>query len=182
MGLYALVAPVIFPVLLAPLIVEEKPPVPVVPEKPPVLTVPYGNAGSMELGGWIGASGSSVSLQGEAGGLVGWFFARGFELSGIAGMEYVHPGGAEVSASMVVEPSVHVPLRSGVLGFTGLGGGVTLSSSGFGFELAPRVGVNVLFGRGRQVSVLTPALALTYETNAPAMSSLGATLGYAVAW
>jgi hypothetical protein len=170
-------------VLLAPLIVEQKPPVSIVPEKPPALTVPYGSAGSMELAGWVGTSASGGSIQGQAGALVGWFFFRGFELSGIVGMEYVHPGGeAEVSASMVVEPSVHVPLGSGVLGFTGLGGGVTLSSAGFGFELAPRVGVNVLFGRGRQVSVLTLALTLTYETNAPTMSSLGATVAYGLAW
>ncbi len=81
---------------------------------------------------------------------------------------------------MVVEPSVHVALGSGVMGFAGLGGGTTLSSSGFGFELSQRVGINVLFGRS---GVLTPALAhLTYATNAPAMSSVGATLGYAVSW
>jgi hypothetical protein len=30
--------------------------------------------------------------------------------------------------------------------------------------------------------VLTPALALTYATNAPAVTSLGATIGYSLAW
>jgi hypothetical protein len=174
-------------VLLAPLIVEEKPPVPVVPERAPTLTVPYANARSLEASAWAGLAASTGSAQLEVGALLGWFFARGFELSGIAGVAYVHPGSSQVVGSFLAEPSFHVAFGSDVMGFTGLGGGVTLSPTGLGFELAPRLGVNVLFGRaegrhGGATGVLTPALELTYATNAPAVTSLGATIGYGLAW
>jgi hypothetical protein len=166
-------------VLAAPLIVEEKPPASVVPERAPSLTVPYASAGSMEAGAWAGMAASNASIQGQAGAVFGWFFAGRLELSALLGLDYVHPGGGEVSASLLLEPSVHVPFGSSVLGFTGLGGGTTLSSSGFGFALSQRVGVNVILGRN---AVLTPALVVLYTTNAPAMTSLGGTVGYSFAW
>ena len=167
---------------LGPLVVEERPPVPVVPERAPTAVAPYGTAGSMETSVWAGVAASSAAVGGQAGGDFGWFFANGFELSALGGLAYVHPGGAEVIGSVLAEPSVHIAFGSSVMGFTGLGGGLTFSSSGAGFELSQRVGVNVLFGKHGSTGILTPAIALAYVTNAPAITSVGAVVGYGLAW
>jgi hypothetical protein len=159
--------------------VEEKPPAPLVPEKTPVVALPYATAGSMEVGAWVGMAASTSSIEATLGGIFGWFFAKGFEVSGVAGVAYLHPGTSAVTGTLLVEPSIHVPMASGVLGFAGLGGGISLSPTGVGFEMSQRVGVNVLLGSHQ---VLTPSLSLTYATNVPSTTAVGGAVGYAVTW
>jgi hypothetical protein len=180
-------------VLLAPLVVDggspapgpypdERPTVAGALEHTPPLKVPYGNPGSLEASAWAGIAAATGSVQGEAGGTFGWFFLRGLEVSAIAALAYVHPQGSELVASLLAEPSVHMLFGESLMGFAGLGGGATLSSMGFGFAVAPRLGVNVLFGQAGRTGVLTPAIGMTYATNAPAVTALAATVGYGLAW
>jgi len=93
-----------------------------------------------------------------------------------------------------MEPSYHVPLTRTVWGFLGMGFGVASvpmsnDSSSVGFDLAPRIGANLLVGRS---GLLSPAFFMDYTTGQTVETSGGRILvvntsygmqvGYTVMW
>ncbi len=151
----------------------------------------YGRAGVLELGGSAGFSAGAGFTDVSVAPSIGWFVADNFELTGILDMEHVRTdGGSGTIATVLAEPSVHLPFNKTTFGFFGIGvGGAYVSGPGLAFAMAPRVGANFLVGRS---GILTPSLSWQYNTHESmttgdtvllqVSSAVRANIGYTVMW
>jgi hypothetical protein len=124
----------------------------------------YGRAGVLELGGAASFTAASDFTQVLVTPSIGWFIADNFQLSALFDIGYVSTEDASSSiASLLLEPSYHMPFNRAVFGFLGLGLGASrVEEYGTGFAMAPRIGANVMVGRS---GVLTPSLSWQYTTH-----------------
>jgi len=168
-------------------------------------TQAYARAGVLELGGFANLTSATDYLSIGFNPSIGYFFMDNFEISAIIGLSYtnqtINPVGAgstEVSTtvlSLLAEPSFHVPFSQTLYGFLGVGFGLASqgvnpgTSSGAGFAIAPRLGLNIIVGRS---GIFTPALQGVYQTTeaistpqgavVALKSSFGLQAGYTVMW
>lgn len=122
----------------------------------------YGEAGTIELGGSLGFTWDPHFWSISAIPSVGVFLFDYFEISAYLDFEYESEedeNGERTDAtfvSAIVEPSYHYPLAENayyLLG--GLGVGVGYDGTTAGFELIPRVGLNIVV---TEHGVLTPSV------------------------
>ena len=152
----------------------------------------YAEQGILELGGNVTLVKASAFTQVGAAPSFGWFFIDYVQLSLLPTVDYVKAANADAKArySVLLEPSFHIQIVDVVFGFFGAGTGVAYeSSTGVGLAVAPRTGLNLLIGGS---GVLTAAFSFVYTatkrtaiedgSTSPHTSTLGAQLGYSVAW
>lgn len=151
----------------------------------------YGRAGVLELGGSAGLTAASDFTQANVQPSLGWFVADNLELSGLLGFSYISAeNNSATMASVLVEPSYHLPFSRKAFAFLGVGmGGSHVENAGFGFSVAPRLGANFLVGRS---GLLTPSLSYQYTTTDTMQTDAGtllvvkpavqANIGYTVMW
>jgi hypothetical protein len=160
----------------------------------------YAQAGVLELGGSASLSLAEDFVQVGLSPSVGWFLWDNVQLSALIGLNYVSVSvtaedGTETDTdttllSVLVEPSYHVRLADPIFGFVGLGLGLAFQSDpGAAFEMAARVGINVLVGRS---GIFTPAFVAVWQTTEAVATKEGAVVpqdytvglqaGYTVMW
>jgi hypothetical protein len=163
----------------------------------------YGHAGMFELGGFANFSGANTFTSIQVSPTAGFFIYDNLELTGILGFNYVHQtfdaGGTEVSNHKTIvrvlgEPSYHFAIGPTTWIFLGIGAGVASvpvgnDRSSVGFDVAPRVGANLLIGKS---GLLSPALFIDYttgealQTNGNSLlgvnTTYGMQAGYTVMW
>lgn len=125
----------------------------------------FAHAGVVELGGSAGLTIASALKSFDLSPSVGYFIADNLQLSVLSGITYVKAKGVDGSAfaRLLLEPSYHLPFNDTIFGFLGVGLGATYAEDpGFGFALAPRVGLKVMVGRS---GILTPSISWLYSTN-----------------
>jgi hypothetical protein len=159
------------------------------PEPSGTVYVPtYGHAGVFELGGFVDFTGASSFTSIQVSPTAGFFVYDNLELTGIMGFNYVHQtfdvGGVEVSNHKTIvrvlgEPSYHFAVTSNTWLFLGIGAGVASvpvgnDRSSVGFDVAPRVGANLLIGRS---GILSPAFFIDYTTGEALQTSGSSILG-----
>lgn len=122
----------------------------------------YGDAGVWELGGSLGFYWTEDVFTLNLNPQVGIFVIDYLEISLILGLQYENVRDAdgsrhnETTFSALLEPSYHLPLiEEDLFLLGGLGVGVGYDGVTVGFDLVPRVGLNIALGRTR---MLTPAL------------------------
>lgn len=153
--------------------------------------VGYGRVGVLELGGSAGfASGGGLTSFNVAPS-IGWFVADNLEITGIMDLAHVDTGAdSGTMATLLVEPSYHVPFTKTTFAFLGVGlGGAYIKGPGIAFAMAPRIGGNFLVGRS---GVLTPSISWQYNTHETqemgntvmmqVSSAVRANIGYTVMW
>ena len=124
----------------------------------------YGRAGVLEIGGSVGFTFATDYRDINVSPSIGWFLADNFEISAILSVTNIKSGDSdsETLASVLLEPSYHIPFNRTTFGFLGLGvGAAHVSAYGTGFAVAPRVGANFMVGRS---GVLTPSISYEYTT------------------
>jgi hypothetical protein len=148
----------------------------------------YGQKGVFELGGFVDFTGASSFTSIQVSPTAGFFVFDNLELTGILGFNYVHQtfdvGGAEVSNHKTIvrvlgEPSYHFAVTANTWLFVGIGAGVASvpvgnDRSSVGFDVAPRVGANLLIGRS---GLLSPAFFIDYTTGEALQTSGSSLLG-----
>ena len=150
----------------------------------------YAEQGILELGGSISVFDSKPVTQISASPSFGWFFIDYVALSLITSVEYVKTLNASGKGryAAVIEPSFHIQVIGGLFGFFGAGVGSSYAkTTGFGVEIAPRGGINLLVGGS---GVLTAAFSYVYVASRnpdegqtePNSSQTGFQMGYTVAW
>ena len=150
----------------------------------------YAEQGILELGGSISIFDSKPVTQIAASPSFGWFFIDYVELSIITSVAYLKMVNASGKGryGAVLEPSFHIQVVGGLFGFFGAGVGSSYAkTTGFGVEIAPRGGVNLLVGGS---GVLTAAFSYMYIASQhveegqtqPNTSVTGFQMGYTVAW
>jgi hypothetical protein len=151
----------------------------------------YGAEGTMEVSASLGVGRVVDRAQIDFGPAFGWFFADRMELSGIMWFHHVERSPrARSYVTVLAEPSFHHRFNRSVLGFLGVGLGMShVDAVGASFAIAPRVGLKIVMGRA---GVLLPAFQVLYsashiiETNeGPELAMYAApsfSMGYAVAW
>ena len=124
----------------------------------------YGAKGTVELGGAISADWMTDLFVLDVGPQFGYFFADHWELSLIFDLIYessrTTPEGSRATTlfqSGLVEPSYHPLIAESVALLGGLGVGYERENGHTLFELAPRIGVNLMIGGS---AVLTPAITI----------------------
>jgi hypothetical protein len=145
--------------------------------------ISYARAGVVELGGSAAFSAGGGATLLTLNPQVGWFVADNLQLSGILRLA---AGGGGFRASVLAEPSYHIPFTQQAFGFLGVGFGIG-ANNGVGFALSPRLGANFLVGRS---GIFTPALFFEYNatgvdsvgnsTTATIQSAFGINLGFTV--
>lgn len=129
----------------------------------------YAEAGVVEAGGSVNYSSSDSRTSAGFTPSIGYFFADNFQISALSNFTYTrlkdedskNDGAAETvgedttnSGSLVLEPSVHVPLSRLQFVFGGLGAGAYFAKDqDTGFAIAPRVGFKTLVGRSAMISI-----------------------------
>lgn len=135
----------------------------------------YSTAGVVEVGGAINYSSTDSQSTFGFTPSVGYFFLDNFQISALTNYTYARlknessqgnesKGDSTTnSGSLVLEPSLHLPLTRQQFVFGGLGVGTYFAKSvKTGFALAPRVGMKTLVGRSGMLSV---ALQGVYSIN-----------------
>jgi len=153
--------------------------------------VGYGRVGVLELGGSAGfASGGGMSSF-DVAPSIGWFAADNLELSAILDISHVRTDNESGTiATILAEPSYHLPFNRTTFGFIGIGvGGAYVKGPGLAFAMAPRLGANFLVGRS---GILTPSISWQYNTHETMDTNMGtllqvssavrANVGYTVMW
>lgn len=152
----------------------------------------YARAGVLELGGALSFQSASDNIQLSVTPQIGHFITDNLELSLLGTVTYselnkVH----RTNVTVVVEPSVHLPIVDQLFVFAGAGVGVAYHQGlGTGVAVAPRVGFNMMVGRS---GILTPAFNMNWSSNSviettngtrlvAVHTTLGASLGYSVMW
>lgn len=122
----------------------------------------YGDPGTLELGGSLGFTWASDFYSISAVPSVGVFLLRYFELSAYVDFEFESAEDGESGrvdttiVSFVVEPSYHYPLEENAFYLLGgLGVGVGYDGTTAGFDLVPRLGLNIIV---TEHGVLTPSV------------------------
>ena len=153
--------------------------------------VAYARAGVLELGGSANFVGANDFTQVSINPSIGWFFMDDVEISAILGLSHLSAQGIDATFfNALIEPSLHIPFSDSIFGMVGVGAGLSfVDGPGFGFALAPRLGMNVLVGRS---GLLTPQIFAQYSTTEALQTpqgtllavsfSYGAGLGYTVMW
>jgi opacity protein-like surface antigen len=159
------------------------PAVPVVPLGPADNV--FGKQGTIQLGGSISgtwmSSLSTFGIDPE----VGYFIRDMFELTAIVGIDYTNTrqsDGTRVGNTdfdVLLEPSYHVPLSKGTLLFGGLGVGVGYAENTVGFDLVPRVGVNIEIGKS---GVFSPAIKVPILIGSGVTSGVELEAGFSTAF
>lgn len=151
----------------------------------------YGRVGVLELGGSAGFTSGGGLTQMSVAPSIGWFAADNLELTAI--MDITHAStdtGSGTLATVLVEPSYHLPFNKTTFAFFGIGvGGAYVKGPGLAFAMAPRLGANFLVGRS---GILTPSLSWQYNTHdtmdtqngvlLQVSSAVRANVGYTVMW
>lgn len=153
--------------------------------------VGYGRVGVLELGGSAGFTAGGGMSQFDVAPSIGWFVADNLELSAIMDIAHVRTDDQSGTlATVLVEPSYHLPFNKTTFGFLGVGmGGAYVKGPGLAFAMAPRIGANLLVGRS---GVLTPSVSWQYNTHdtmdteqgvlLQVSSAVRANIGYTVMW
>lgn len=133
-----------------------------VPEEEQTKAEDYAKAGTLEVGGAIGASITSDTTTITASPTVGYFVADRIELSGIFTFAYTRvededTGRSESNktGSLIFEPSYHLPISDDTLIAGGLGIGAGYDGDNVDFEVIPSVGLELITSRS---SVITPTV------------------------
>lgn len=140
----------------------------------------YAEAGTHEIGGDVAVSWNRDAFQFDFGPSIGLFVSDNLELSALFRLSHVRTGGGEgtTSGSVLLEPSLHLPLSAdeAVFAFGGVGVGLGYQRQTPDFEIVPRVGINTRIGRS---GILTPALRMPmqFRTQAPAQVGLAFEIG-----
>jgi hypothetical protein len=130
----------------------------------------YAESGVVEVGGSISYSSTKSRVSSGFTPSVGYFFNDNLQISALTNFTYTHLKDAEAtgdtttrSGSIVLEPSVHMPLSRTQFVFGGLGLGMYFAKGqDTGTATAPRVGYKTLVGRS---GLLTAALQGVYALN-----------------
>jgi opacity protein-like surface antigen len=153
--------------------------------------VGYGRVGVVELGGSAGFAAGGGLTQFNVAPSIGWFAADNLELSAIMDLAHVRTDtGTGTMATVLVEPSYHLPFNKTTFAFAGVGiGGAYIKGPGLAFAMAPRIGGNFLIGRS---GILTPSISWQYNTHETqemgnvvlmqVSSAVRANVGYTVMW
>jgi hypothetical protein len=122
--------------------------------------VAYASRGVAEAGGALSFSVANDVLAFAADPMIGYFVLDNFQLSGILG--YRHVGVEDDSSnqfSLMIEPSVHLPINNSLFWLGGIGAGAVLADNidndpdvDAGAALAPRTGIQILVGRSGLVN------------------------------
>jgi hypothetical protein len=151
----------------------------------------YGRSGVLELGGSANFIGADNFTQLSLNPSIGWFFMDNVQISAILGLSHLSSQGIDATfVNALIEPSLHIPFSDTLFGMLGVGAGLGyVEGPGFGFALAPRIGLNILVGRS---GLLTPQFFAQYSTHEALVTpsgtllavafSYGAGLGYTVMW
>jgi len=119
----------------------------------------YSQRGAIEADGGLSAAWTKGLFSLDIAPRIGYFLVDRFQLSALFDLTYIKPGHLPYSlgGTLQAEPSYHMPIlkEDRVFLFAGLGVGVGFNGRNGSFELSPRAGANVLFGRA---GVLTPAI------------------------
>ena len=150
----------------------------------------YARNGVLELGGSLSFMAASDNIQLTVTPQIGHFITDNLQLSLLGTIGYNEINGVhKTNVTVVVEPSVHVPIVDQLFVFAGAGVGVSYNKGlGTGVAVAPRVGFNLMVGRS---GILTPAFNVNWSSNSAFESTngqrlvavhttLGASLGYSV--
>lgn len=153
-------------------------------------TTAYARSGVLELGGNLSFNSASNNVQLSVTPQIGHFITDNLELSLLANVGYNQlEGKHKTNVTVVVEPSVHLPIVDQLFVFAGTGVGVAYHQGlGTGVAVAPRIGFNMLVGRS---GILTPSFNVNWSSNSALQTSdgqtvvavhtqLGASLGYSV--
>lgn len=158
--------------------------------------IAYGRSGVLELGGSAGFIASSDLLAVNVSPSIGWFFTDNMQVSAIVSLTHVETERGDVTEegtlyTFLVESSYHMPFGRSLFAFGGLGMGAAHADDvGWGFALAPRLGLNVMVGRS---GILTPSVSYQYNTHdtmeveqfrnyVGVTTALAANIGYTVMW
>ncbi|MEZ4238968.1 MAG: hypothetical protein R3F59_23010 [Myxococcota bacterium] len=112
----------------------------------------YASRAVGEAGGSMSFALSNDVTTFSADPMVGYFLFDNLELSGIAGIRHLSVDNDSVNQfSLMLEPSVHVPINNSLFWVGGIGGGIALADNvddnpdlDAGAALAPRTGLQVL--------------------------------------
>jgi hypothetical protein len=123
----------------------------------------FGSAGVLEVGGSGALIASSDYIMAKLGPTIGWFVYDGVELA------YTHEvyGGTEthgfgLASFAVIDVSVHMRINDRLLGFVGLGPGLSYNGDTAGVGGKGRLGLDVLVGRS---GLFRPAAFYTLTSN-----------------
>lgn len=146
----------------------------------------YGQEGQLEVGGSLDGSWESSEFTLGLSPQIGYFIRERVELSLIASLDYENveaTGGGRVSdlsGSLVLEPSYHFPTSKLSAAFAGLGIGLAFPGDGVAFDLVPRVGVNLEFGRSGVLSPFVSVPMIFWAEDEPG-STVSVSLEFGVA-
>lgn len=115
----------------------------------------YGDAGTAEIGGALAFSTSNDTTTFSTDPMIGYFLWDNIELSAIIGYRHVtiHDVQSTNRFSLLVEPSLHMPINDGLFWMVGVGAGPAIGTNlsadkvDAGLALAPRAGLQLLVGR-----------------------------------
>lgn len=118
--------------------------------------VAFARAGVVEVGGQLSLTSANKYFEIGASPQIGYFFADNLQISVLAGFHHakVDGMGSATVGSLLLEPSLHMPINNSSFVFVGVGGGALLQQGGVsGLAVAPRAGVKVLAGRSGMLTL-----------------------------
>jgi hypothetical protein len=123
--------------------------------------IAYSSAGVLELGGFMSMTQARDYSEIGIAPFIGYFFADNLQISALASWNYVETKDESASiTSLLLEPSIHMPVSNSNFLFAGLGAGIIIPSGRtHSLAFAPRVGYKRLVGRS---GILTLALQAMY--------------------
>lgn len=135
----------------------------------------YAHRGAIEASGGLSTAWTRDLFTITLGPRIGYFLADRFELSALLDLSYAQARGERftLAGTLAAEPSYHVPLsaKEQIFLFTGLGVGAGFDGRKGAFELIPRAGANLVFGRA---GVLTPSVRvpILFRAEAPVLAGI----------
>ncbi|SMF64699.1 hypothetical protein [Pseudobacteriovorax antillogorgiicola] len=124
----------------------------------------YAEAGVLEIGGAINFSTTDSRTDAGFTPSIGYFFSDNFQVSALTNFTYTSLDDVDdensnidedtSSGSLVIEPSLHMPLSRQQFVFAGIGAGAYFAEGeDTGFAVAPRIGFKNLVGRSGMLSI-----------------------------
>jgi hypothetical protein len=130
----------------------------------PTAHATFGREGMIEVGVSAGLTMAQdirvVNLQPQ----VAWFIRDQIQLAGIVGLGNLKAGEGSSATiwTLLIEPSLHLPIGPSLFGFVAMGvGAAYVDELGAGIAVAPRIGLDVLVG---ERGILRPSLQYAYTT------------------
>lgn len=125
----------------------------------------YGQDGTIEAGASAGLALGEGSQGFSVSAFVAKYISDGFAMSGILDVTTLFAGGASATnVAALVEPSLHIPVKSNMNAFVGMGIGPSyVHNLGTSIAVAPHVGMDILVGSG----IVRPSLTYLYTTHDP---------------